>query len=155
MAGMSTSTFRRFFGLLGWILLVPSALTALGAAWLLASGMNMLGDTHTAKGRVVAHEEIMTGPSHRRGLAKKSIVEFAAGDGRRFRFTDSVARQQQAIHEVGETVSVRYSAQDPSQAEISSSTAVKIVTGTVMLLTSAIGMAVGWLLLRLRPKSVA
>lgn len=79
---MSTSTFRRFFGFLGWILLVPSALTALGAAWLLASGMNMLGDTHTAKGRVVAHEEIMTGAAHRRGLAKKSIVEFAAGDGR-------------------------------------------------------------------------
>ena len=46
---MSSSTFRRFFGLLGWILLVPSALTALGAAWLLASGMNMLGDTHTAR----------------------------------------------------------------------------------------------------------
>lgn len=152
---MSTSTFRRFFGLLGWILLVPSALTALGAAWLLASGMNMLGDTYTARGRVVAHEEIMTGPAHRRGLAKKSIVEFAAGDGRRFRFTDSVARQQQAIHEVGETVSVRYSAQDPSQAEISSSTAVKIVAGTVMLLSSAIGMALGWLLLRLRPRSVA
>lgn len=152
---MSSSTFRRFFGLLGWILLVPSALTALGAAWLLASGMNMLGDTHTTRGRVVAHEEIMTGAAHRRGLAKKSIVEFAAGDGRRFRFTDSVARQQQAIHEVGETVSVRYSAQDPSQAEISSSTAVKIVTGTVMLLSSAIGMALGWLLLRLRPRSVA
>jgi hypothetical protein len=155
MAGMSSSTFRRFFGLLGWILLVPSALTALGAAWLLASGMNMLGDTHTARGRVVAHEEIMTGAAHRRGLAKKSIVEFAAGDGRRFRFTDSVARQQKAIHEVGETVSVRYSAQDPSQAEISSSTAVKIVAGTVMLLSSAIGMALGWLLLRLRPRSVA
>ena len=152
---MSSSTFRRFFGLLGWILLVPSALTALGAAWLLASGMNMLGDTHTARGRVVAHEEIMTGAAHRRGLAKKSIVEFAAGDGRRFRFTDSVARQQQAIHEVGETVSVRYSAQDPSQAEISSSTAVKIVAGTVMLLSSAIGMALGWLLLRLRPRAVA
>ena len=152
---MISSTFRRFFGLLGWILLVPSALTALGAAWLLASGMNMLGDTHTARGRVVAHEEIMTGATHRRGLAKKSIVEFVAGDGRRFRFTDSVARQQQAIHEVGETVSVRYSAQDPSQAEISSSTAVKIVAGTVMLLSSAIGMALGWLLLRLRPRSVA
>ena len=38
---MSTSTFRRFFGLLGWVLMVPSALTALGAAWLLASGMNL------------------------------------------------------------------------------------------------------------------
>src|SRR3990167_1720668 len=122
MAGMSTSTFRRFFGLLGWILLVPSALTALGAAWLLASGMNMLGDTHTAKGRVVAHEEIMTGPSHRRGLAKKSIVEFAAGDGRRFRVTDSVARQQQPTQGVGEPVSVRSPPQAPSQAEISSST---------------------------------
>src|SRR3989344_1987056 len=135
MAGMSTSTFRRFFGLLGWILLVPSALTALGAAWLLASGMNILGDTHTAKGRVVAHEEIMTGAAHRRGLAKKSIVEFAAGDGRRFRFT--------------------HPAQDPPQAEISSPAAVKIVAGTVMLLSSAIGMALGWLLLRLRPRSVA
>src|SRR3989344_3164767 len=128
MAGMSPSPFRRFFGLLGWILLVPSALTALGAAWLLASGMNMLGDTHTAKGRVVAHEEIMTGAAH---------------------------RQQQAIRVVGKPVSVRSSAQDPSQAEISSSTAVKIVAGTVMLLSSAIGMALGWLLLRLRPRSVA
>ena len=78
-----------------------------------------------------------------------------AGDGRRFRFTDSVARQQQAIHEVGETVSVRYSAKDPAQAEIRSSTTVKIVMGAVMLLSSAIGMAVGWLLLRLRPRSVA
>ena len=82
-------------------------------------------------------------------------MEFVAGDGRAYSFTDSVARQQQAIHKVGETVSVRYSAQDPSQAEISSSTAVKIVTGTVMLLSSAIGMALGWLLLRLRPRSVA
>ncbi|PJI96049.1 uncharacterized protein DUF3592 [Acidovorax sp. 69] len=152
---MSTSTFRRFFGLLGWFLLVPSTLTALGAAWILASGMNMLGDTHNVKGRVVGHEEIMTGPPHRRGLAKKSIVEFVASDGRTFSFTGSVARQQQAIHKLGETVAVRYSAKSPSQAEISSSTTVKIVVGAVMLLSSAIGMVFGGLLLRLRPRATA
>lgn len=152
---MSTFTFRRLLGPLGWILLVPSLLTALGAAWMLASGLNMMGGTHTAQGRVVAHEEIMTGPAHRRGLAKKSVVEFVASDGRRMTFTDSVARQQQAIHKVGETVSVRYSAQNPSQAEISGSTAVKIVAGVVMLLASAIGIAAGWLLLRLRSRPAA
>lgn len=152
---MSTSTFRRFFGLLAWFLLVPSTLTAISAVWILASGMNMLGDTHTAKGRVVAHEDVLTGPAHRRGLAKKSVVKFVANDGRTFTFTDSLARQQQAIHDVGESVSVRYSTKDPSQAEISSSTTVKIVIGIVLLLSSAIGMAVGWLLLRLRPRLVA
>ena len=151
----SSATVRRFFGFLGWILLVPSALTALGAAWMLASGLGMLGGTHTATGHVVAHHEVKTGPAHRRGLSRQSIVEFATSDGRTQRFTDGVARQGGAVHDIGESVTVRYDAQDPSRAEISSSTTVKMVFGTVMLLGSAVGMAVGGLLLRLRSKAGA
>ena len=147
---MTFQTVRRFFGLLGWIVLLPSLVAALGAAWILASGLNMLGDTYTAQGRVVAHHEVVVGPSHQRALAKQSIVEFAANDGRTLRFTDSLARRLQAVHEIGESVTVRYSAQDPSQAEISSSTTLKVLIGAVMLLFSAIGMAVGWVMLRLR-----
>ncbi|MBU1351319.1 MAG: DUF3592 domain-containing protein [Gammaproteobacteria bacterium] len=148
-------TFRRFFGLIGWILLVPSTVTALGAAWMLASGMNMLGGTHTAQGRVVALQELFVGPANRKGLAHKSVVEFVTTDGRAVRFTDSMARQNQAAHKVGENVTVRYDAKDPSQAEISSSSVVKVVFGIAMLVGSAVGMAVGWLLLRLRSKADA
>lgn len=132
------------------MVLFPSVLTALGAAWILASGLNMLGDMHSATGRVVAHQDVFVGPSHKSALAQHSIVEFVANDGRTLRFTDSLARQLQAVHKIGETVTVRYSSQNPSQAEISSSTTLKIFIGAVMLLFSAIGIAVGWVMLRLR-----
>lgn len=148
-------TFRRFFGLIGWLLLVPSTLTALGAAWMLASGMNMLGGTHTAQGRVVALHELFVGPANRKGMAHQSVVEFVTPDGRPVRFTDSMARKNQAAHKVGESVTVRYDAKDPSQAEISSSSIVKVVFGAVMLLGSAVGMGLGGLLLRLRSKAGA
>jgi len=134
---------------------VPSTLTALGAAWMLASGMNMLGGTHTTQGRVVALQELFVGPANRKGMAHKSVVEFVTADGRAVRFTDSMARQNQAAHKVGESVTVRYDAKDPSQAEISSSSIVKVVFGAVMLLGSAVGMGLGGLLLRLRSKADA
>ncbi len=152
---ISTSTVRRFFGLLGWILLVPSALTALGAAWMLSSGLGMLGGTHTATGRVVAHQEVRTGSQGRRSLAWQSIVEFATSDGRTHRFTDGVGRQGQAVHDIGETVTVRYDAKDPSRAEIGSSTTFKVLGGGVLLLFSGVGVLVGWVLLRLRSKAGA
>ncbi|MGS5089093.1 DUF3592 domain-containing protein [Hydrogenophaga sp. A37] len=148
----STSTVRRFFGLLGWILLVPSALTALGSAWLLASSLNFSGEMQTAQGRVVGHHDSFVGTSTRRGFAQQSIVEFVASDGRTLRFTDSVLRQLQAVHEVGETVTVRYPVNDPSSAEIGSSGVLKVFIGSILLLFSGVGMAIGWLLLRLRPK---
>ena len=151
----ATSAVRRFFGLLGWILLVPSALTALGAAWMLASGLGMLGGMHTATGRVVAHQEVTTGSHGRRGLARQSVVEFVAGDGRTLRFTDDVARQGHAMHKIGETVTVRYDANNPSRAEIRSSTAVKVLGGGALLVFGGIGMLVGGLLLRLRRRSRA
>lgn len=157
MTASKNSTVRRFLGLLGWILLVPSALTALGAAWMLASGLGMLGGTQTATGRVVAHQDVTVGPSSRRGLARHSVVEFEAADGRTQRFTDAVARQNQAVHRIGETVTVRYDARDPSRAEIGGSTTVKVLGGGVLLLFSGVGALAGWLLLRWRrkPGSVA
>ena len=94
-----------------------------------------------------------TGPAHRRGLSRQSIVEFATSDGRTQRFTDSVARQGGAVHDIGESVTVRYDAQDPSRAEIGSSTAVKVLGGGVMLLFSGVGVLAGWLLLRLRRRA--
>ncbi len=153
MASPSRTTVRRFFGLLGWILLLPSVLTAVGAAWMLASGLGMLGGTHTATGRVVAHHEGTVGASHRRTLSRQSVVEFATRDGRTQRFTDGVARQGGAMHDIGESVTVRYDASDPSRAEIASSTAVKVLGGSVLLLFSGVGVVAGWLLLRLRGKS--
>ncbi|MGP1630516.1 MAG: DUF3592 domain-containing protein [Giesbergeria sp.] len=151
----TAQTFRRFFGVIGWLLLVPSTLTALVAVWLLASGMNMLGDTDTAQGRVVALHERFLGSAQRKGIAHQSVVEFVTKDGRAVRFTDSLARQHHAAHKVGESVTVRYPAKNPSQAEISSSTTVKVVFGTAMLLGSAVAMVLGGLLLRLRSKAGA
>lgn len=155
MTSPSRTTVRRFLGLLGWMLLVPSVLTAMGAAWMLASGLGMLGGTHTATGRVVAHHESTTGASHRRTLSRQSVVEFATRDGRTLRFTDGVARHGGAMHDIGESVTVRYNAKDPLRAEIASSTAVKLLGGSVLLLFSGVGVVAGWLLLRLRGKSAA
>lgn len=149
---MSSTSFRRFFGLVGWLLLVPGALTAVAASWLLATSLHLVGDTRSAKGRVVAHESVVTGSSSRQAHGKKSVVEFVANNGRTVRFTDSLVRQLQAVHDVGDTVTVRYPANSPSQAEISSSNTLKIFLGAVWLLFSAVGMAAGWLLLRLRPR---
>ena len=56
---------------------------------------------------------------------------------------------------VGDTVTVRYPANNPSQAEISSSNTLKIFLGAVWLLFSAAGTVAGWLLLRLRPRDAA
>lgn len=149
----TNNTFRRFFGVLAWLLLVPSALTALGAAWMLASGLNLLGDSRTAEGRVVGHQDVTVGTSQQRAFAQHSIVEFVTSDGRAVRFTDSVARRNQAVHKVGEAVTVRYPAKDPAQAEISGSTGLKVVIGAVLLLFSAIGVGAGVLLLRFRPRA--
>ena len=102
---------------------------------------------------MVAHHESTTGASHRRTLSRQSVVEFATRDGRTQRFTDGVARQGGAMHDIGESVTVRYDAKDPSRAEIASSTAVKVLGGGVLLLFSGVGVAAGWLLLRLRGKS--
>lgn len=148
-------TTRRFFGLIGWILLVPSSLAALVAVWMLASGMGMFGGTHAAQGRVVALHELFVGPGNRKEIAHQSIVEFVTRDGGTVRFTDVMARQHHAAHKVGESVTVRYDAEDPSQAEINSSSIVKIVFGTVLLLGSAVAIGVGWLLLHLRSKAAA
>jgi hypothetical protein len=151
---VSTSTARGFFTLLGWFLLVPSALTALGSAWLLASSLNLEGDQQTAKGRVVGHHDSFIGPSNRREFAQQSIVEFVASDGRTYRFNDSVLRRLQAVHDVGETVTVRHPASDPSKAEIQSSNLLKTGIGTVLFLFGGVGVALGWLLLRFRPKAI-
>lgn len=151
---VSTSTARGFFTLLGWILLVPSAITALGSAWLLVSSLNLVGDLQSAKGRVVGHHDTFIGPSTRREFAQQSIVEFEASDGRTHRFNDSLLRQQQAVHDVGETVTVRYPASDPSKAEIHSSSLLKTGIGVVLLLFSGAGVALGWLMLRFRSKAI-
>lgn len=152
---MTFNSLRGFFGLLGWALLVPSAITALIATWLLATSLHLVGDTYSAKGRVVALESVVTGSSSRQAHGKKSVVEFVANDGRTVRFTDSLVRQLQAVHDVGDTVTVHYPANNPAQAEISSSNTLKIFLGAVWLLFSAAGMVAGWLLLRLRPRDAA
>ncbi len=69
------------------------------------------------------------------------------------RFVDSLLRRGGAVHKIGETVTVRYPAGDPAQAQISGSAWIKTFIGVIILFFSTIGVAVGWLLLRLRPKS--
>ncbi len=150
MAGMSDSSYRSFLGPLGWIFLVPSVFTALGAVWLILTGANVVGDTRSAEGRVVAHQASQLNQS--RGMGKLSVVEFAAHDGRTLRVVDSLVRQGMAVHKIGETVTVRYPASDPMQAQISSSAWIKTFMGIGLLFFSTIGMLVGWLMLRLRPK---
>ena len=150
---MANSFLRPFLGLLGWFLLVPGALAALGAFWLLASGLNLVGDTRSAQGRVVAHEVVILHASGGRQVhGKKSVVEFTSHDGRSMRVTDSLVRRQQAVHTLGEAVTVRYPTSDPLQAEIGSSSWIKGFIGIGMLLAGLVAAAVGGLLLRLRPK---
>lgn len=149
-ASSPPSSLRRILGLLGWFVLLPSALTVLGAAWLLGGSLPG-GDMRTAPGRVVGHE---TTQLHR-SVGEKSVVEFAAHDGRTLRVVDSLVRQGAAVHKVGEAVTVRYPAQDPLQAEIGGSSIVKRVLGWALLLCGGLGMLAGWLLLRLRPVSPA
>jgi hypothetical protein len=148
---MPSSTSHRLLSVLGWLLLVPSGLTALGALWLLASSLGLGSDTRTVAGRVVGHEasrlKLSTG--------QKSIVEFSAHDGRTLRVADPLVRQGGAIHKVGETVKVRYPAEDPVQAQIVGSVLVQGFIGGVLLLFSALGVLAGWLLLWLRPRSAA
>lgn len=148
---MSSTSIRRFFGPLGWLLLLPSAFTALGAAWLIATGMNVVGDMRSAKGHVVAHQTVSLAQG--RGMGLHSVVKFTAHDGRSMEFVDSLARQHAAVHTVGEIVNVRYPVDDPSQAQISGSAWIKTIIGVVLLIFSSIGVLVGWLLLRLRHRA--
>ncbi len=153
MAGMSDSSYRSFLGPLGWIFLVPSVLTALGAVWLILTGANVVGDTRSAEGRVVAHQAAQLNQG--RVTGQHSVVEFAAHDGRTLQVVDSLLRKGLAVHKIGETVTVRYPANDPQQAQISSSAWIKTFMGVGLLFFSTIGIFVGWLLLRLRPKAGA
>ncbi|WP_433852320.1 DUF3592 domain-containing protein [Stenotrophomonas nitritireducens] len=138
------SPFRRFLGLLGMFVFLTSLLTALGAAWMVF-GLGGGSDLRTAQGRVVGQQNVQL----KRGPGARSIVEFTTHDGRSFQVTDALVRQGQAIHEVGESITVRYSAADPTQAEIGSSFWLRTVAGWVLLAASAAGMAVGGLLRRL------
>lgn len=148
----TASPFRQFLGLLGWVLLVPGALTALGAAWLLASSLNLVGDMRSAPGRVVALVPGTSGTMGRTAHGSQSMVEFTTHEGQTLRVTDPVLRRLQAQHSVGESVTVRYPSRDPSQAEIGSSRWIKGLIGVGLLLAGLVGMAVGGLLLRFRPR---
>ncbi len=149
----TTTSLSRFFGPLGWFFQLPSALTALGAAWLIATGMNVVGNMRSVDGRVVAHEAAQLNQG--RGTGKHSVVEFSAHGGRTMRVVDSLLRQGGAVHKIGETVTLRYPASDPMQAQISGSAWIKTFMGIGLLFFSTIGMFVGWLLLlRLRPKAL-
>ncbi|MES2944846.1 MAG: DUF3592 domain-containing protein [Pseudomonadota bacterium] len=148
---MSSSTSHRLLGIFGCLLLVPSGLVALGALWLLASSLSLGRDTRTVAGRVVAHEASRL----KLGTGQKSVVEFSAHDGRALRVTDPLVRQGAAVHKVGESVKVRYPMGDPLQAQIIGSVFVQGFIGGVLLLFSAVGVLLGWLLLRLRPRSPA
>lgn len=141
-------SFRRFLGLLGWVFLVPSLLVAPGAAWMVF-GIGGGSDLRTAQGRVVAHQSVQL----KRSFGERSVVDFTAHDGRSFRVADPLVRQGHAIHKIGESVTVRYPAADPAQAEIGSSSSIRSAIGWVLLIASAAGVALGGLLLRLRPKT--
>lgn len=138
-----TAPVRRLLGLLSGFVFIASLLTAMGAAWMVF-GMGG-GELRTAQGRVVAHQDVQL----KRAPGARSIVEFAAHDGRSYRVTDTLVRQGQAVHEVGEPVTVRYSAADPAQAEIGSSSWLRVIVGWVLLAASVAGIAAGGLLLRL------
>lgn len=142
------SPVRRFLGVLGGLVLLTSVLTALGAAWMVF-GIGGSGDMRTAPGRVVAHETVQL----KRSSGERSVVDFTAYDGRSFRVTDTLVRQGQAAHKVGESVTVRYPAADPAQAEIGGSSWVRMLAGWVLLVFSGPGMLAGWLLWRLRPRA--
>lgn len=148
---MPSSTSHRLLSVFGWLLLVPSGLTALGALWLLTSSLGLGSDTRTVAGRVVGHEasrlKLSTG--------QKSIVEFSAHDGRTLRVADPLVRQGGAVHKVGEAVKVRYPVDDPVQAQIVGSVLVQGFIGGILLLFSALGVLAGWLLLWLRPRGAA
>jgi hypothetical protein len=148
---MPSSTTHRLLSALGWALLVPSGLAALGAIWLLAWSLGWGSDTRTAAGRVVGHEASRLKLS----AGQKSIVEFSAHDGRTLRVADPLVRQGGAVHKVGETVKVRYPVNDPVQAEIVGSVLVQGFMGAALLLFSALGVLAGGLLLWLRPRGVA
>ena len=148
---MAVSRSRLLLGWLGWLLLVPSCLTALAALWLLASGTGFGSDTRSTTGRVVAHEQVRLKTSQ----AQKSVFEFKAEDGRTLRVVDTLARQQAAIHRIGESVRVRYPAGQPEHAKIAGSVVVQMVIGGVLLLVSGVGIAAGTLFLRLRPRAAA
>ena len=150
---MAKPSYRRFLRPLGWFLLLPSALTALGAAWLIAKGMNFAGDLRSAEGRVVAHQTAFLNQG--RGSGQYSVVEFSAHDGRSFRVVDALLRQHAAVHALGETVTVRYPVADPSRAQISGSAWIKTVIGLGLLVFSSISMVMGYLLLRWHRKMEA
>lgn len=152
---MSSSLTRRLLGLLGWFLLVPGAFAAIGAVWILGTSMNLWTGTHSVTGRVVAHEEVRVHKNLSANVARKSVVEFTAQDGRHYRVTDTVARQQAAVHKLGQAVSMRYPAGQPEQAQIAGSIVVQVVIGGVMLLCGAAGVLAGALVLRFRPRAVA
>ncbi|QTN30179.1 DUF3592 domain-containing protein [Rhodoferax sp. AJA081-3] len=150
MAGMSNTSYRGFLGLLGWIFLVPSVLSALVAVWLIYTGAYVAGDVRSAEGRVVAHRAEQ---NKRSRWGNHSVVKFSLPDGRSVVFEDAVARRGGAEHAIGETVTVRYRSSDPQQAQISGSAWIQTLLGVGWLLFSTIGILVGWLMLRLRPKA--
>ena len=104
-------------------------------------------EAHT---EILAHtlmNAIFVAQSHRPDVVVYLVLESTQDFSRTVRFEAS------AMHDIGESVTVRYDASDPSRAEIASSTAVKVLGGSALLLFSGVGVAAGWLLLRLRGKS--
>lgn len=147
---MGTSPLRRGLFALGWALLIAACLCGLSGMWLFGTTLGLIGEAHTTEGVVVAHETVMVNSTRNRsgGLGKRSVVRFRAADGNVYTITEGLVRQLDAIHDLGETVTVRYHPDVPGEADVVWPW-LRGIGAVVMLATAAVGVLVGGLLVLL------
>lgn len=117
---MRATPLRRGLFALGWALLAAALLAGLLGLWLFASTLGLFGAARTVEGVVVGHETVTVSNTRSRGAAhgQRSVVRFRTEDGRSYTITESLVRRLDAVHDLGETVSVRYHPDAPEAADV-------------------------------------
>lgn len=151
---MRATPLRRGLFALGWALLAAALLAGLLGLWLFASTLGLFGAARTVEGVVVGHETAIVSNTRSRGGAhgQRSVVRFRTEDGRSYTITENLVRRNDAIHDLGETVSVRYHPDAPEDADVVWPW-LRGFGAVVLLATAAVGVLVGGLLVLLtRPR---
>ncbi len=143
---MSNPSLKTLLSWLGIVILLPSVPTALAGLWMIGSGGTWWGDVQRTEGRVVALQTAHLNLG--KGYGAHSIVEFKSHDDHITRVTDPVLRLGGAMHKVGDVVSVRYPKDEPEQAQISSSSLMQTIFGTVLIIVGGGGGAIGLIMFR-------
>ena len=141
---MKTS-IQKAMRLVGTAMFALALLGGVGAVGFMGNAIVQAWQGSSTTGRVIALRDVAPVNAWSAHSAR-SEVEFVADDGRRYRFTDALARANDARHSVGDQVKVTYRPDAPEQAAIWGSLWWRGIGSAAMALGALVLLGIGVLL---------